>query len=87
MRFDVVLALYQRCSFRQFGYCEDLHIVERTTELAPRFFVYIGQKTINPESMVGVPVLALTKKRTYEKSIIYNNVYACLFGKHVCCDK
>lgn len=24
MRFDVVLALYQRCSFRQIGQCESL---------------------------------------------------------------
>ena len=41
MRFDVVLALYQRCSFRQLGQCESLRIVERASGLAPRFFMYI----------------------------------------------
>lgn len=38
MIFDVVLALYQRCSFRLVGQCESLYSVERVTEVAPRFF-------------------------------------------------
>ena len=38
MRFDVVLALYQRCSFRFVGQCESLSIVERVTGIAPRLF-------------------------------------------------
>lgn len=29
---------FRRCSFRQEGQCEGLSIVERVTELAPRFF-------------------------------------------------
>ena len=36
--FDVVLSLYQRCSFRLVGQCESLYSVERVTEVAPRFF-------------------------------------------------
>ena len=41
MRFDVVLALYQRCSFRQIGAMR--RPIDRGTSrrLAPRFFVYI----------------------------------------------
>lgn len=40
MRFDVVLALYQRCSFRQIGQCESLDTWnERQT--GSTFFVYV----------------------------------------------
>ena len=36
-----ILTLYWRCSFRQSGQCEGLYGVERVTEQAPRFFIYI----------------------------------------------
>ena len=32
---------FRRCSFRQLGRCQSLYCVERVTELAPRFHVYI----------------------------------------------
>ena len=41
MRFDVVLALYLRCSFRQSGQCEGLYTVERATRLALTLFLLI----------------------------------------------
>ena len=42
MRFDVVLALYQRCSFRQIGQCESLDTWnERQT--GSTFFLYVLQ--------------------------------------------
>ena len=32
---------FRRCSFRLAGQCEGLYTVERVTELAPRFYLYI----------------------------------------------
>ena len=40
MIFDVVLALYQRCSFRLTGQCEGLRIVERVTVGSAFFCIY-----------------------------------------------
>lgn len=37
---DVVLALYQRCSFRQTGQCEGLNSVERATDWLRAFCIY-----------------------------------------------
>ena len=35
---------FRRCSFRLVGQCEGLSIVERATELAPRFFLMYYQQ-------------------------------------------
>ena len=32
---------FRRCSFRLVGQCESLYSVERVTEQAPRFFLYV----------------------------------------------
>ena len=42
MRFDVVLALYQRCSFRLIGQCEKPHTVERVTDWLHVSFLCMG---------------------------------------------
>ena len=44
---------FRRCSFRQLGRCQSLYCVERVTELAPRFHVYIPT-IINHVNMVAV---------------------------------
>ena len=61
MRFDVVLALYQRCSFRLVGQCEGLSIVERAAGLAPRFYLYKSTTTLLINAYNGALVQRLNK--------------------------
>lgn len=47
---DYILTLawgFRRCSFRLVGQCEGLSIVERVTELAPRFLYVCKSKDTN----------------------------------------
>lgn len=38
---------FRRCSFRQEGQCEGLSVVERVTQPAPRFFLYVRSTITN----------------------------------------
>ena len=65
---------FQRCSFRLVGQCEGLSIVERVTELAPRF-VYLCLSIKNDHYILMEPKDMKLFFKNYEKFIVVFYVF------------